>query len=265
MTIKNIKILIIISFSLTGNIYAHSLDDLVDSEVKNELMQNGFVNIVQTKTIDPHLIPDIRELQILLTKTIEELKPTMSIEALYLYKKPDSVPGKSWTDAQKIQLFNGLRALSTLTGIQYYSVSRKSMRTFYESSYIIDNPETKKKLPDTYVNEIIDYSYQYALQKDTTFGENIYKYEYYIYPDAIVFTQKNITPMKYGIITLIAGNELQSVIGVADAGDNLLLYSNTLVKINIFPGIENRARDSFINRTNAIYSWFSKIADKVFE
>jgi hypothetical protein len=71
--------------------------------------------------------------------------------------------------------------------------------------------------------------------------------------------------LKYGLITLIAENNLHSVIGVVDAGEYLLLYSNTMTKVPLFPGIENRVRDSFINRANSIYSWFSKIADTVFK
>jgi ribosomal protein L30E len=109
-----------------------------------------------------------------------------------------------------------------------------------------------------------DKTIVYAKQTDITFGENIYKYEYLSYDDMLVFTQTNLTTMKYGILSLLGKNKLLSLVAIIDAEDCLLVYSATLVKASLLPGIEGKVRDSFSNRADAVYGWFKASADRTF-
>jgi hypothetical protein len=155
-------------------------------------------------------------------------------------------------------------ALSSLTGIQYYSASRKTMRTFYEYSRVIDGPETKRVLDDPRHAQTPAEQTIYARQKDLSFGDNIYEYKYYANPDSLLFIQQNLTAMSYGIIPAVGKNKLRSLVAVIDAGDYLLIYAASMVKAASIPGMGERIGNSFSNRAAAVLKWFTGRADGVF-
>jgi len=192
------------------------------------------------------------------------LEPSLAVETLYLYKKPDSAVAAAWTDAQRTALFNQMTALSTLTGIEYFSASRNTMRTFYEYSSVIDDPSSKKPLSDPVFEQPPAKYTLYARQKDLTFGDNIYRYEYTAAKDALFFIQENMTSLNYGIIPAVGKNKLKSVLAVIDCGDSLLIYAVSMAKTASIPGMTDRIGNSFRNRADAVYKWFASGADKAF-
>jgi hypothetical protein len=138
------------------------------------------------------------------------------------------------------------------------------MRTFYETSTVIDGPDTKRPLPDpSYTTPPAELTI-YARQKDLTFGDNLYQYTYYAHPGGLIFVQENLSTMNYGPIVVVRKNRLRSVVAVLDAGDSLLVYVASMAKAASFPGMNERAGRSFSNRATAILSWFTKRADGVF-
>jgi len=104
----------------------------------------------------------------------------------------------------------------------------------------------------------------YARQKDLTFGDNIYQYDYYSEPGAFIFIQQNLTSLSYGIIPAVGKNKLRSVAAVMDAGNYLLVYIASMSKAVSIPGMKERIGNSFANRSEAIFNWFSNQADKAF-
>jgi hypothetical protein len=139
------------------------------------------------------------------------------------------------------------------------------MRTFYETSTVIDGPNTKRPQNDPVYTEAPKELTLYARQKDLTFGDNIYKYTYYAHNHALIFVQENLSAMSVGPISVVGKNRLRSVIAVIDAGDSLLVYVASMAKAASFPGMNERAGRSFSNRAEAILSWFSRQADRAFE
>jgi hypothetical protein len=224
--------------------------------------------IVETQTRNPvlRLLPQNAHLRQLLDGIIPNLNPSLAVETLSLYKKPGISANSSsaWTENQRLALFNRMLAISTLTGIQYYSASRRVMRTFYESSARIDSPATKNPLPDMVFTEIPEVFVLYARQKDLTFGDNVYTYEFSAKDDAIFFVQLNETPLNYGIIQAVGGHRLRSVFAIIDCSDSLLLYAISMARAASMPGFTDRIGNSFGNRAQAILKWFRESADSVF-
>jgi len=216
---------------------------------------------VQHKTISPRLLPRHTGLAALVAETLGSLEPNLFVETLSLYRKPSAA---AWSNAEQTGLLNQLTALSALAGIQYYSVSRKTMRVFYESSCVIDNPEDKKPLPDPVFTTLPDSLALYARQKDLTFGDNIYRFVYYTNRDSIFFVQENLTAMTAGVIPAVGKNNFRSLLAVLDTGDCLLMYAVGMAKAASVPGIGDRIGASFTNRAKAILKWFDGRADKVF-
>jgi hypothetical protein len=138
------------------------------------------------------------------------------------------------------------------------------MRTFYETSSVIDDPAAKRPLPDPVFTMPLSRLVFFARQRDLTFGDNIYRYEYRSGADSLIFIQENLTAMTVGIITAVGKNRLRSLVAVIDTGDSLLIYAASMAKAASLPGMSGRIGNSFTNRIGAILKWFTAKADRVF-
>jgi hypothetical protein len=254
--------LFLVLFLLGGPAFSLPLEDLLGEEGAAELRAQGTITGVQLKDPEPRLLPRHAEVRRLAEEARSALDPGILVETLSLYEKPAGAARPVWSGAERTGLFNGALALSTLTGIQYYSSSRKAMRTFYESSALIDGPDTKRPLPDPVYGEAPAELTVYARQKDLTFGDNIYRYNYYVREDALIFVQQNLSALSYGIIPAVRRNNLQSLVAVIDAGDHLLVYAASMVKAAAVPGIGQRIGSAFSTRIEAILGWFTRQADR---
>jgi hypothetical protein len=265
LTIAALTLFALALFAPPG--FSASLEDLAGPERAAALRSaesgaaESVLTEVQLKKPGPLLLPAHGDLRRLIAETMDSLEPSLLVETLAVYKKNQA---RGWTETERAALFNQLTALSTLTGTQYYSASRKAMRTFYESSTVIDDPAGKKAVPDPVYAEPPPALTLYARQKDLTFGDNIYRYDYRTAADAVLFTQENLTAMNAGIIPAVGKNKLRTVMAVLDAGDCLLIYAASMAKAASLPGMGGRIGDSFSNRAQAIIKWFSGRADGVF-
>lgn len=214
---------------------------------------------IQLRNPSPQLLPQNDDLRNFVTEAGNSFKYSMIIEALYLYKKPERfhTSADSWDDEQKTGIFNQILAISSLTGIQYFSVSRNAMRTFYEFSGVIDGPQTRNPLPDPVFTNPPAALSLYARQKDLTFGDNVYRYDIINTNDTIIFVQENVTALSYGIVPAIGRGNLRSIIAVIDCGDTILIYAISLARAASIPGMGDRVSSSFKNRIDAVLNWFT--------
>ncbi|MDR2923943.1 MAG: hypothetical protein LBU85_11470 [Treponema sp.] len=250
-------------------VFGASPEELVDQERAAFLRAAAEPVIeLQMKNPSPRLLPRHGELQRFIRETLRGLEPNILVETLSLYQRPPSsrqtADSAGWSRDEQTGLINQLLALSTLAGIQYYSESRKAMRIFYESSTVIEDPVKKKPLPDPSFAVCPESLELYARQKDLTFGDNIYRFEYRTGPDIILFSQENISSMNAGIIPAIGRNKFRTVMAVIDTGDSLLIYAAAMAKAASLPGMGDRIGASFSNRVKAILKWFTGRADGVF-
>lgn len=256
---------IVLGFCPAQNVSGINLADLVSPEQARTLLAGEKPVTVQFNNPAPVLSPKNEYMKLLIDEVRRDLDPSVMVETLYLYKKPYEAEKNALSAEEEAELFNSVLALSTLAGLQYYSVSRGAMRTFYETSIRIDGPSTKKLLPDPGYSRPPAELMIYARQKDLTFGDNIYQYNYHFTPGAIVFTQQNLSILTYGIIPAVGKNKLRSTVAILDAGDYLLVYAVSMAKAASLPGMKDRIGNSFANRAEAITKWFSDQADKAFK
>jgi len=253
---------LLIIFLVAMPTFSASLDELVGADRAAVLrVAVEPITEVQQKTPSPRLMPRHGELGRFIADIQKSLDPNMFVETLSLYPKPRAA---NWDKAEQTSLLNQLTALSTLAGIQYYSESRKAMRTFYESSRVIDNATSKKPLPDPVYAALPDSLTLYARQKDLTFGDNVYRFTFNTGRDYIFFVQENLTTMTAGIFPAIGKNKLHSLIAIIDTGDSLLIYAAAMAKTASVPGMGDRIGHSFTNRAKAILKWFAGRAGEVF-
>ena len=251
-------------FFVAQSIYSVPLEDLINPNDAAMLRTNEyFITSIKLRNPSLTMLPKHPLLQQAVNETFKSLGPSVTVESLNYFKKPQTQG--YWTSEQKIELFNRMLSLSTLAGIKYMSESRGEMRIFYELSHVIDSPEGKKQLPDP-VFDIPPLSLTiYARQKDLTFGDNIYRYDYTTAGDILFFVQENLTPLNYGVIPAIGRNRLRSVVAVIDCDDCLLIYVVSMVRAASIPGMGNRIGKSFGNRVEAIFEWFMGKINDVFD
>ena len=257
---RTVFLFIVFSFTV-ALAFSVPLENIVSSAHASLLRSNDEL-IVETQLrtgSSPLLLPQYSELQRIVTAAIGSLRPNMMIESLYLYKKPLSfhTTASVWDTSQMSGVYNQATAISTLTGIQYYSASRRAMRTFYEYSSVVDGPQSRNPQEDPVFSQPPFAMTLYARQRDLTFGDNIYRYDYSLTRDAVIFIQENVTSLSYGIIPVIGRGKLQSVMAVIDCGDSILIYTVSLVSALSLPGLNDRIRDSFTNRAEAVLTWFT--------
>ena len=176
-------------------------------------------------------------------------RPSYLLEALYLHKKKNG----SQPDAKKISQI--LRSISKLEGLRYYSSSRKKMRTLYETSYVIDDPQSKRRQADPLDHPADNFSV-YALQKDLTFGAHVYQYRFFSDADSAGFVSTNTDTLKYSVFKAVLPECLQVSVAVTDLGDYLLIHAITRADFSAPSFLRKRIRNSLKTRGEAVYGWF---------
>jgi hypothetical protein len=246
------------------SVSGQSLTDFISAEQARALLAGETPVETQFKDPQPQLLPRHAGLKRRVDALRAELDPGIMVETLHIYEKPREAQKTAWSAAEEARLYNSVLALSTLAGPQYFSASRGVMRTFYETSSVIDNPTAKKTLPDPVYTRPPAELTIYARQKDSTFGDNIYQYDFYTADGIMIFVQQNLTALTAGIIPAVGKNKLRSVVAVLDAGEYILIYAASMAKTVALPGMKERMGDSFANRAEAVLLWFKDQADKAF-
>jgi hypothetical protein len=97
----------------------------------------------------------------------------------------------------------------------------------------------------------------YAFQEDLTFGESISRIEYRTGDEVITLAITNLTDLHYKFIRLVREGNMQIHLSLIVLDDYILFYGNCAVKtFNLF-GLAARKKESFLNRIEAMYSWFT--------
>ena len=208
----------------------------------------------------PQLLPAISLRERILRETAS-LSPTIGTEVLLL----DPVNAAELESGPSLlKLYNLLRSVSRMKGIEYYSMSWKRMRTLFLESYAVDDPIAMNRLPDQLVEEIPPSAFLYILQKDLNFGQNIYRSEYICEEGILALRNENLTPMRYLGMTLVPPLQSLTWLVLIPQGGNLLFYGLSCARTARFLGLEKNAENSFYNRLKAIYGWFTAEAAKIF-
>ncbi|MFP4329397.1 MAG: DUF6675 family protein [Alkalispirochaetaceae bacterium] len=185
---------------------------------------------------------------------VEELDPKLGIEARFVVPLPQRV----LEDPDfELRLYNILRSVSTMEGIQYYSASRDRMRTFYHESYAVSSPEAGDRLEDPLVSRVPDESRIHVFQRDSSFGRNVQQIDYLYHEDNVLLRMENLTTMFYNrVIPLVGEGNLRTYLVVEPVDRGVVFYGHLAVRVGALFGMEERAQASFYNRIKALYDWF---------
>ncbi|UCF97173.1 MAG: hypothetical protein JSV89_18675 [Spirochaetaceae bacterium] len=200
------------------------------------------------------LIPDVAA-RLEIEERIRAVGFSVGTEVLLMYR--DETVDFDAPDS-RLKIYNILRSISTMRGIEYYSASRKRMRTLFAQSYVIAGPDSTEPLPDPLVREIPANSELYVFQEDLTFGDNVYLWEYRYSGEYFLMVNRNLTTMRYFLLPMVKPLESVTFILLIPAGSEILFYGITGARTMRLLGLERSREDSFYNRLKAIYGWFSE-------
>jgi hypothetical protein len=188
-------------------------------------------------------------------RSIAQESPDIIVEALFLWKKPGTAAGT----IDILTIYNTLRSIGSLQGIEYFSASRGRMRLFYEYSSLITSAEKADPLPDTALAALPGSPETlFARQKDLSFGDNRYRITMAGGRDFVTQASANLTPMYYKSVVPVAGaGDLNVRVLVISADDALVFYAVSSAKATVIPGVRSKLEASFGNRAAAVYAWFS--------
>jgi hypothetical protein len=245
------------------NAFALSLESLLPEAQVRQLLQTGSLDRERFDTSELNMVPRYATLERRIETLRQSIDPNITVESMRLYKKPAGA-ASVWTTAERNNLYNGIVAVSTLKGIEYFSKRRNAMRLLYETSSVINNPTEKTPLDDPSYDTPPAETSLCVRQKDLTFGDNVYQFIYYADESSFIVVQENITAMNYGPVPVVGRNNLKSVVAVLDCGPYLLVYAASMAKASMIPGMKQRAGESIFNRANALLLWFTGKANRAF-
>ena len=224
----------------------------LNPDIWQELVLRGEISRTLWQGDAPTLVPDL-PLKAEILADVTALEPGVGVEVLALYNS-----GQQDLDSREnlLRIYNILRSVSTLEGIFYYSASRDKMRTLSEKSYLIDSPRSRRRLSDPVFSEIPGIDSSYNLQKDLTFGENIYQSEYSSGAGYLASKTRNLTTLRYMLLPVIRPERSISYFILVPYRDQILFYGLTVARTMNFFGIERSREASFYNRIKAMISWF---------
>ncbi len=182
-------------------------------------------------------------------------KPGLVVEALYVLRRPSPES----PEAELRRIYSTLLAISSLEGIEYWSASRQTMRTFYAESWRIDSPESAQRLPDAQApatGPLPASALYYTYQRDLSFGANKYSYDYRAYPEGIGLEMINLTKMTYKGIPLLSPKALKVRVLIVQAEEALLFYVVSAADVPSLPFVRGKVQESVTNRAEALYKWF---------
>ncbi len=225
------------------------LDTLVpDAEVRAQLLGEG-LQLPLSASTGPALVPAL-DSPTLVSDWLGAIPVTYGAEVLRLIRDPGT--GCRWTD-----LYNHLRAVSTLQGIEYYSSSRGRHRTLYRQSHAIAGPDDHRRVPDPVVTRVPESATLYLVQEDSTFGNNVYQTDYRFDSTTITMQARNLTTMWWGILPLVNPDDFRSVVTITPTDQGLLYYAAAGIHTIDIGGVRERAQRSLRTRLDALERWLS--------
>lgn len=158
-------------------------------------------------------------------------------------------------------LYNAIGSVSTQKGITY--ISRRAgykPKVLFDESYLIESPESADvPLPDLRAEEVPESIVLFAFQKDSSFGGNVYRYEFQNGAREICARVTNLTAMKYHGVTCLKPEELTMFVAARPAEGGVIVNSAAIVrghktKVTVLVAKVDLS-DSFRRRTGALHGW----------
>ena len=190
--------------------------------------------------------------------SFDGFSPNVVNEVLYLLPLPplDGVGSRPASRSEVLlQLYNRLRAVSTLSGVVYRSGRTGEDRVLFDDVYAIDSLRARNRLPDPLVTRIPAESRFYLHLVDANFGSSYFEASYFGAADAISFGMRNAQSLTL-VVPVIRADRLRFHLVVVPLEDALLLYGMVGVEAGALIRRTVHLPSAFRNRIETLADWF---------
>lgn len=247
-----------------------SINDIlpaISSSDSSTLINDGELLRFHGDGVSPGLLPDT-SLTAGIARQMVTADLNIGIEGLF-FTPVEDLPDKYrklTPDERRLTLYNILRSVSTLQGLEYYSASRGEMRLLFEESWAIaDVKKTKEPLADPLVSTIPNEDTILIHQKDKSFNNNESSMTFRVGSNSFAADIINLTPMRYkGFIRIADPEDMQIHLIVVPVEEGLLMYGTMSAKTLNVKAFLDRAQNSFTNRVIALTGWYKTRLDEEF-
>ena len=197
---------------------------------------------------EPQLAP-------LLVGGTDRLATVRDLDAVYGAELLRLVPIPERRRCDLVGLYNAVRSVSALAGVEYFSQSRNRFRVLYRQSFFVTDLDSRQPTPDPHVAEIPSRDELLLFQDDSTFGGNLYHAEYLFENRIVTLRLHNLTTMWWSIIPLVRPENFRTVIVVTPTDVGLLFYAVAVAQAPNVGFIRERGQMSLSHRLDALERW----------
>ena len=167
------------------------------------------------------------------------------------------VEGYADEDNLLLNIYNTLRQVHTLKGMDYYSASRGYRRTLFHQFFAIPSPDDKTPLADPVYQTLPQEEEFYIFQEDSTFGKSVHRMKFQTNPGAITISLTNVDTLWYLFVPVASEGKLTMAAKVTPTREGILFYGLCHVDSGGVPGMKDKTTNSLKNRVKALFEWFS--------
>ena len=235
----------------------------ISSGERRELIEGGQVLRFHNAPagIVPGLVPDIPVAEGMI-QGIQSARLNIGVEGLFFHDS-SKLPG-AYSEAKEtvrnLALYNILRSVSTLEGLEYYSATRGKMRVLFEKSWVLRDLSSMERIPDPLVTRVPINARMNIFQKDKSFGRNTHAMTLQAREGILLMNLVNITPILYrGLIRVVDPGKMHiNMIIIPTEKEGLLVYGNMMAQTRNVKSFIKRAKNSFMNRVITLGNWYKK-------
>lgn len=228
------------------------IEDFFSDEIIQELKTTGKIqrNFYGKKDIQLELWPNTELGRQAANYWQREDEPVFLVESLYLLKKSDIQSTEN--DIDRISVI--LRSLSQMTGMEYYSTSRKIYEVLYTDVYTVNNLKDQIQIDDRTMGTA-DGMVSYVYQKDRSLSGCVYEFSYFQNENEVSFRAFNAEKITYKGFKIVNPENLVLTLVATDVGDSIAFYILVQADVPRIPFVSARLARSFSSRADAIYNW----------
>ena len=241
-----------------------SIENLFSSDTVLQLVKTGRVHrsFYGKKSVKLELFPDTQAGHEIVANWDGKKDPVFIVESLYLIPtsdKKNTVGATGTADINDVSLV--LRNFSKMTGMRYYSNSRKRYETLYTDVHCVNNPEEKKSVPDPLdvnANGLVSYVYQ----KDRSLSGCVYRFSFLQTQNEISVRAVNMDEVQYKGFSILKPEHLLLNLHAVQTKEGIVFYILVRADVAKIPMVSEKLAKSYGSRADAIYEWCESLLKK---
>ncbi len=188
-------------------------------------------------------------------KVNEELKPEVFVEAIYMIDYPSDFSNEIEHLLKHLNILT--HKVSSITGAMYFSRTEDDYAVLFEEVYAVDGPESKEKIADPEVKDIIPEKESIFLYMDEhSLGPGYYRMDYMNKGDEFLLSITNDSSMNK-FFTVVKPGDMKIMLQVIPCSDTILVYGycGVVLQNDGFVNILMDPYYSFYRRMTAMETW----------